>query len=314
MTTMPDPCPESLSDTALEWLVRLYAGDASEADWQAYAVWKTANPEQAEAARQAEQLWRQLGAAADKPLSRLPGAGALAALVLVAGLSGLIAGGVFGPPAALIADYSTGTGERQTVMLPDGSRLELDAGTRVDVDMQPGRRQLTLYSGQLHVQVSPDPGRPFDVEAAGGRIRALGTAFNVRHRDSHVEVAVTEHAVRVSTEAGSQAVLQEGQRLQYGQQTLGTASTADLTQVTAWQRGYLVFDDQPLAEVVREIGHYRPGLLFIRGDALKSLRVTGVFQSRDPDALLTALADLLPVRIRQFPGLTLIEAQPGDGA
>jgi len=54
-----------------------------------------------------------------------------------------------------------------------------------------------LVRGEAHFTVAKNPARPFIVEAGGVAVRAVGTAFDVRHADGAIEVLVTEGKVHV---------------------------------------------------------------------------------------------------------------------
>lgn len=303
---LDEPLADELAEQALQWLVDLHAGEGQSASWDDYLRWCETSPAHQRAAQTAERLWERLGSAVERPKTRrLPLLGLTVAL--------LLAGGLYwqGHDQGWMADQRTAVGERRQVRLADGSQLELAPQTRVDVLLQADRRVLRLYAGEVFVQVAADPLRPFEVEARGGRIRALGTAFDVRHTDSAVQLAVSEHAVRVSLDASAQtAEVQEGQGLQYGRQWLSQPQPVDLNAATAWRRGRLVFNARPLGEVVEELGRYHRGLILIRDADLRGLPVTGIVGTGDTAAQLQLLQQSLPVRIRQLPWLTLIERDP----
>jgi transmembrane sensor len=196
--------------------------------------------------------------------------------------------------------------------------LEVDTNTRLDVKLDGATRRVILYGGQIHIAVAPDAARPFQVEAAGGVVRALGTAFDVRRDGDAVRVAVTEHVVRVTYPRGpdgARADVAAGQTVAYGPEMgLGRVGAANLTAATAWQRGRLVFDEKPLREVVAEMERYRPGLILIRDERLAKLPVTGVFDLKDSDALLQALVETLPIKVRVLPWVAVIEPDPSRPA
>lgn len=295
---------DPLSEAALAWLVRLHDGTATDADWDAYEAWQSSSPEHQRAAQATEILWQSIGPAIQRP--RRHKAGRLLAALLVVGF-GLWLTTLTGAPHHWLADLRTGAGELQSVTLADGSQLLLDAGSSVDVDIADDHRRLTLHRGALQVQVSPDAARPFEVRAAGGTIRALGTAFEVRRLDhgNTVRVAVTEHAVSVQYQDGLRRV-DSGETLQYGPDLLGQPQPADLRSLTAWQRGRLVFDNRPLGQVVDEMQRYRSGLILIADERLRSLPITGVFETGDAEALVDAVAAVLPVQVTRLPWLAII--------
>lgn len=301
-------------ERAIEWLVTLHSGDVTADEWDAYVAWKAFSPKRQSAGEAAERLWAAIGPAARPPKARQLGKASVAVILGLGLLTGLFAGGAFGPPAALMADHRTATGERRTVTLADESRLDLDADTSVDVVFEEGRRRLILHKGRLHVAVSPDRNRPFEVEAAGGVIRALGTAFDVRRDGERVRVAVTEHAVGVNYPSGGEGGatrVSVGEQVSFGPaEGLGRPTAAKLHELTGWQRGRLIFDGRPLGEVVDEMGRYRPGLVIVTDERLRAMPVTGVFDTVDSEGLLDAVAEVLPVKVRALPWIAVIQPDP----
>ncbi len=302
---LDEPLPD-LYEQALQWLVELHAEGAQSARWDDYLRWCETSPAHQRAAQTAERLWLGLGNTPRRPArKRLPMLGLALAL--------LLGGGLYwqGQSQGWMADQRTAVGERRQVQLADGSRLELAPQTRVDVHFEHDRRVLRLYAGEVFVQVAADAQRPFEVEAQGGRMRALGTAFDVRRTQNTVQLTVTEHAVRVSLDDDAHvAEVHEGQGLHYGTHWLSQPRAIDVEAMTAWRRGRLVFDAKPLGKVVEALGRYHHGMILIRDADLRELPVTGIVNTDDPAAQLELLQRALPVRIRQLPWLTLIERDP----
>lgn len=308
MSTNPSSPPQSvLREQALQWLVDLHSGDEPHADWDAYLQWCETSPDHQRAAQAAEWLWEQVGGALQRPAPR-PRRLPMLGLILALGLGGGVAWQ--GQEQGWMADQRTGVGERRTVQLADGSRLELAPQTRVDIDLDGPQRVLRLYAGELYVQVAADPLRPFEVEAAQGRMRALGTAFDVRREAGNVHLVVTEHAVHVSLQtngATQTAEVAEGQGLDYDATGLSRPYAVDAGAETAWRQDRLVFNQRPLGEVLDALKPYHRGLFWIRDASLRQLPVTGIVGTDDLPAQLQLLQHSLPVRIRRLPWLTVVE-------
>lgn len=312
--TMAEPPDHSLPETAeaeaLRWLAVLRSGRVSKAERRAFAEWLAEDPRRQSAWREAQAFWSGLerldpsdvreirirygAASATPPLAlqrRLFLALPLALVLLVA--FGLI----LYPPAFLYADYTTAAGEARSVLLAAGSRVELNTATALSVDDGEERRRITLHTGEAFFTVAPDPRRPFEVLTTAGRIRALGTAFNVRALDGRVEVAVYEHAVAIALPSGqSLAQLTRNEQVSFDAQGFGVVAPADLRTAGAWRRHRLVFEDRALAEVVGEINRYRRGRIVVANPALASLPVSGVFDTRDTGAALRTIEETLKLR------------------
>ncbi|MET1027832.1 MAG: FecR family protein [Dongiaceae bacterium] len=205
----------------------------------------------------------------------------------------------------LFAGYRTARGDRRTVTLTDGSVVELGSDTAMSVTFARTSRHVTLYDGDAFFTVAADADRPFIVEAAGGEIIALGTAFDVRRRGDDVTVAVTEHAVRVTAEGGELTV-DSGEQVSYGGGGLGSVRPADPMATEAWRHDRLFFDETPLRDAIAEIERYRSGSILITDEAIAEIPVTGMFHARETEAALQTIADTLPVRITRLGGLVTL--------
>ena len=303
-----------LGDEAIERLVHLQSGSAGAAERMEFLRWRGQSPEHERAAREAEMLWGALpetrNAEEYRRRARRPRRWlALAAAACVAALAVTIA--LPEPLAGLYSDYATRTGERRMLELADGSRVWLNSDSALSVDFSPQQRCLRLHSGEALFEVAKDASRPFIVEAKGGEVRAVGTRFDVDSRGPQVRVDVTEGVVQVNS-AGSEPVrLSAGERLSYREAAVPEpVQPLDLSSGSAWQRGKLIFNQRPLGEVLDELERYVPGRIVLTDSALRQHKVSGVFDLKDPDALLKTLERLQPVKVTHLPWLVLIRPAP----
>lgn len=200
------------------------------------------------------------------------------------------------------ADYASGPGEGHAVTLADGTRIQLDAGTRLHVRIDPLGRRVTLEQGEADFQVAHEALRPFRVLARDLEVRDLGTRFTVRHRADKVRVVLLEGAadIRDADSGRVLTVLKPGQQVE--QAADGAAlrqKPANLALALAWRDRQAVFEDTPLGEALAEI-EQRAGVHVALADpSLAALRVSGVFHLADVSGFLTALSGLHPVVWRQ---------------
>jgi transmembrane sensor len=73
-------------------------------------------------------------------------------------------------------------GSRRSLLLPDGTHVWLNAGSRIhyDPDMQQKDARIITLSGEAFFDVARDKDRPFIIHTSKIAIRVLGTAFNVK--------------------------------------------------------------------------------------------------------------------------------------
>lgn len=297
---------------AAQWLVRLHSGEANAADHAAFEGWRNAHPAHQQAWQRAERLSQKFGAvpaqlgvpvlARQQRNNRRAALRTLAVLGTVAPAAWL--GWRMAPWAQWTADHHTATGERREITLTDGSRILLDTASAVNIQFNSGLRTVVLRAGALLVTTAPDPApqhRPFVVETAQGRLRALGTRFTVRQDhdgpSSPVRLNVTEGAVEVTLRGASTPALV----LPAGQQTVLTPQGADTPQPASpealtWTAGVLYADNMRLADFCAELSRYRPGVLHCTPE-VAGLRISGAFQLADTDYVLSMLASTLPVQV-----------------
>lgn len=237
-----------------------------------------------------------------KPLIRWLGAVAAAALILVFVLQG-------GLPASGPDIYRTAVGEKKNIMLSDGSTITLNTDTLLSVVMTGGARRLFLEKGEAYFNVAKDKTRPFVVATGNGFIRAVGTAFNIRHRDNK-KVHVTVYEGRVEVDAGAVLVgpetaekiprfLDAGEQITYGGSAVQMVSLArnDLGRAALWREGRVIFEATPLRDVVSEIQPYVATKIVIADEIVGGYLAGGVFRTDNVDMLLRGLEIALPVRV-----------------
>lgn len=317
---------QQIRQAAAEWAVRLDGGCLDDEQQHLLQQWLQADSRHAPALALAQQTWATLGNLPQPVRSRLPQRGApvhaappihrqrprlrrwlaTASLLLLVAVVGLVQA-----PQVLLplqADHYTGRGEVRSFTLPDGSEAILDSNSAIRVAYSGTSRHVELLAGSAIFQVAPlsqRESRPFVVASAGGQAQALGTRFVVsRESDEQAWVGVLEHRVAVSTD-GKPLVLGEGESVRYGAAGMALQSF-DVRRATSWQRGLLVFDRVPLAQVVEQLNRYRPGRILLGSDGLARREVSGVFRLDALDDALSTLTREMQLQHSQWLGLSLI--------
>lgn len=295
-------------EAAARWYVDLRGEVPDEATREAHRRWLERDPRHAQAWERLARLQDKLGQVAPG-IARPTLANARAkrrdvlkvlSILLAAGGAGTLAWNTT-PLPTLMADRRTGTGERRRVRLDDGSQLQLNTATAVDIRYSGTVREVRLLSGEIQIETARDDlARPFIVHTTEGSIRALGTRFTVRCEAGHTQVCVQEHAVEVrSANALGPAVrVDAGQQLSFGSDSVGPVQRAN-PQADAWTRDMLVVDDWRLGDFIQELQRYRPGHLGC-DRSIAALRISGAFHLGSTDTILDNLSSTLPVRIRRF--------------
>lgn len=194
----------------------------------------------------------------------------------------------------------------RVLQLSDGSEVELNAGSEVSEHFTPAERHVRLVRGEAHFTVAKNPERPFVVQVGDVRLRALGTAFNVRFEASSVEVLVTHGRVQVEpadagaapASGGPMPVLEAQQRVVVPlaaavRPAVETLEVAEMNRLLAWQTSRVAFENLPLAEVLarlRVTGHGPHTLrITVTDPRLAALRISGRVRADDVEGFVEVL-------------------------
>lgn len=244
---------------AIDWLIR--QRDPAFADWDGFADWLAVDPEHAATYDAVASLDRDLEAlppaakpsvvigreVARRPSRRAWFGGAVAA-ALVAAIS-LPSLGVFGNANRI----ETAAGEHRTIALADGSKIEINGASVVEID--PDRpRFARLEKGEAMFHVVHREDHPFVVEAGGARIVDLGTAFNVVRRDRQTSVAVSEGIVLYNPDRDKvRLVAGKGIEIRDGDRQPPVVQDVDVASIGGWRSGLLVYNGTPLSVVAEDL-------------------------------------------------------------
>lgn len=223
-------------------------------------------------------------------------------------------------PGTFHQEYATRIGEIRDIELPEGSRLTLDTDTAVSLDFDGERRLLQLRQGRARFKVEPDVGRPFIVRTLAGDVRVVGTEFEVAVSGAasrEAPVAVREGEVRLRPQSGTAATtweaapsLRGGEGVRFHADGLAGAirpiRPIRLETFAPWQKGRLIFDNQALEEVAREVGRYLHEDVRVVSASLRRETVSGIFNHRDLGEFFNALQQMLPVRVRRSSNGTIL--------
>lgn len=302
----------TIREAAAHWFVRLQDGALSPQEQADLAAWRAKHPQHQDELDLLQGLWSaadllpatrlqalcvEAPACRRRPLLRYAVA---AGVVAVAVGLGLFSG--VQRPADYRAEFTTASGERRHIALPDGSVVDLDARSHLVVHYQAGRRAVALSRGEAMFSVEHDSSRPFVVDVGTGQVTVTGTRFDVRREAHETQVAVAAGTVRVQ---GRDAPADQfvslsaglGSRID-GRGRVSPAQAVNIEDFTAWRSGKLVFRDASLYEVAAQVSRYSAQPLRVNDPAIGALRLSSVFKADDTAALLRALPNILPVAIR----------------
>jgi transmembrane sensor len=202
--------------------------------------------------------------------------------------------------------YATAIGEQRTLQLADGSLLQLNTHSRVQVHFTAKFRDVRLLEGEAFFSVQHDPSRPFRVESGGALVQAVGTQFNVyRGSGGQTQVAVLEGRVRIVERAAERdqaalPLLHAGEQISIapGRPVIKQKGD-DVTDAVAWRQRKLVFNGKRLEDVATEFNRYNQRRIVVTDDAARNKLLSGTFNADDPDSLMLFLSRLNDLTVQR---------------
>lgn len=147
------------------------------------------------------------------------------------------------------------TAEMRTLTLPDGTEVQLNSqSTLLYPQKFTGKDRSVFLLGEANFKVKPDKKHPFIVKSNDFQVTALGTEFNVSAYPENAITAATLISGSVLVEydgLNSQVILRPKEQLAYNRDThRHSLNEPDMRDITAWQRGELVFREMSIKEII----------------------------------------------------------------
>jgi transmembrane sensor len=294
---------------------RAHFAETGQSTSDAFGAWLVADPENRTAWQAIKNSWDAFGQGASElelmaakraardalSSSRLQHRRAALRPWKIAVAASFVIGAVFGGVLfwqQIPADYKTAFNEHRTLVLADGSQIMLDSSTELRVHDGAHVRDLELVRGQARFNIAHDTARPLYVRAGQEKIIDIGTDFNIDRPGQAVVVTLIEGRVAVADEQtnATPVELHAGEQLSALPPHRPIVAHVDVTRVTAWQSGELMFDNEHLSAVVQRINRYSTKPVVIADAKVGSLRVSGVFRAGDTQGFLRMVTSYLPLR------------------
>lgn len=202
---------------------------------------------------------------------------------------------------------TTPQGSRTQLALPDGSKVWLNAGSAISYSQGFGHTtRLIRLIGEGYFEVAHDERLSFSVESDNMRVKVLGTKFNFRDypTDAEATVSLAEGSVAMNSQKlpADDRLLKPGQMATVDKRTgLIHVENYEVANATQWTNGKLIFDGQPLPEIVKTLERSYNVKITIQDKNLLVLRFYGDFlrQEQTLSEVLDALARTGKIRYEQ---------------
>lgn len=197
------------------------------------------------------QVWEELSARTKK--SEVKGKSVVisaffkyaAAVILLLAVAGTV-------PFIYTKSVESPPGEHITAMLPDGSAVEMNAGSYIKYyPLKWSFERKIFFEGEAFFQVQK--GKKFDVLSGNGKTEVLGTSFNVYSRDKKYKVTCFTGKVKVESVSNESVILLAGSHAEIEKGKLVVEKNINTDNIIGWKNNQFFFAGNPLHEVIDEI-------------------------------------------------------------
>jgi transmembrane sensor len=320
-----EPLSERQRVAFLHWLrtsprhvAEYFAVAQMHGDFKAAAMLKsiTADELVAQAGRDNLVMFPLMGGAMREERTPRPGRlrrvlGSVAALAAMVTLACLGFAYWRGANGQLEQSYAGDVAAVRTVTLPDGTLVQLDRDSAIDVHFDGHFRRIDVVRGNALFDVGKDIKRPMLVKVDGHVLQDIGTVFDVKRSADGDTLTVISGRVRVlnapdvmlanggiSLDGGDAvADLTAGQQISFNAGHVEAARPVQIAAVTAWLPPDIRFQHETIGNVARRFNAYTSKPLVIENTDIAEERISGIFHADNPQAFAAYLATLPDVRV-----------------
>jgi len=223
-------------------------------------------------------------------------------------------------PPLVKNEINTKYGSKTNMVLPDGTKVWLNAGSTMTYDRDYGVnvREVSL-TGEAYFDVIKNPEKPFIIHTSKINIKVLGTAFNVRcyPDEKNTETSLVRGSLEVTMKDRQEKfILKPNEKLIISNNDSGPGKTNDTVKKTAqtqepvdvielshlsllpqdnsivetsWVNNRLVFRSETFEDVALKMERWYAVSIVFKDEKLKAKKFTGVFENESADQALAAM-------------------------
>lgn len=193
-------------------------------------------------------------------------------------------------------------GKRSTLILEDGTKVWVNAGSRVvyPVAFAGGKREIYV-NGEIFLEVTPDKKRPFVVKTKEMEVQVLGTSFNVTayETDRSASVVLVNGAVVIDTKDKENVCLTPNNMFSYHEGE-SNIKEVDVNNYILWREGLYTYKSENLSVILDRLSRYYGKSISYKQD-IAALKCSGKLDMQeDLEVVLDGLCQTAPVKYKKI--------------
>ncbi len=199
-----------------------------------------------------------------------------------------------------LEEKQNNAGMRSSIVLSDGSKIWLNADSRLDYPkIFEGKTREVYLSGEAFFEVTKNPSHPFIIHLDNGTVKVLGTSFNIKaYKDSRtIETSVATGRVAFIPAKKNERVKKDTTFLTRDVKAIYTIATGQISTLAtksdddkAWTNGKLIFRALTFGQIAIELERAFGKKVVFTDKDVKNYRLTGSFENNSPDEILYYLS------------------------
>jgi len=200
-------------------------------------------------------------------------------------------------------------GKRSMLTLSEGSKIWINAGTRVAYPVVFDNNKREIYvDGEVFLEVSPDKDRPFIVKTKKIDVEVLGTKFNVMayEKDTIQNIVLVSGIVKIHNNNQKKVItLMPNEMYSFGN-GLSKIQTVDVEGYISWKSGIYQYNSVSLGEIMKRLSHYY-GCSIDCSSQVSQMKFSGKLDLKDTiEMILEGIAQIAPITYRYDNGVYVI--------
>ena len=187
-------------------------------------------------------------------------------------------------------------GAKTQLLMPDGSTVWLNSGSTLSYSGDFSKKRQVLLKGEAFFEVKKSD-IPFDVNTSYGKIRVLGTAFNVlAYPETGFVTTLVRGSVKISSERNNQSqILVSGEQAGLVNDNL-VKSKVETELFTSWKDGKMIFRREPFPNLMKRLERWFNVKIVYLPEDFKDLWYTGAIENETITEVMEMVGTAAPVQ------------------